>query len=150
MSRKPSWIVLFAFLSLNAALAQDPIKAEPNHYKLAFENEFVQVVNIHYGAHEKSGWHTHPAGVVVNLTGAHLKFTDEQGTVREVNALHGEARWFPALRHRVENLGGTAYDGIYIAVKANPQTSATGKSGQFAMNAQTKLLVAQALARAIQ
>ena len=37
-----------------AALAQDPTKVEPTHYKLAFENEYVQVVNVHYGPHEKS------------------------------------------------------------------------------------------------
>lgn len=101
----------------SAAVSQDPTKVESTHYKLAFENERVQVVAIHYGPHEKSALHEHPAGVVVNLTNGHLRFTDGNGGVQEVRAIHGEARWFPALKHRVENLSDTPYDGIYIGVK---------------------------------
>src|SRR5216683_694493 len=55
MLSKPFWVVGFVCLALGATLAQDPTKVEPTHYKLAFENEWVQVVNIHYGPHEKSG-----------------------------------------------------------------------------------------------
>ena len=45
-----------------SASAQDPIKVEPRHYKLDFENEKVQVVSVHYGPHEKSSLHEHPGG----------------------------------------------------------------------------------------
>ena len=58
---------LLLFLS-SPVFAQDPTKAEPTHYKLAFENDYVQVVNVHYGPHEKSGLHAHPGGTVVVLT----------------------------------------------------------------------------------
>jgi hypothetical protein len=58
--------------------AQDPTKVEPKHYKLDFENDRVQVVSVHYGPHEKSALHEHPGGVVVILTEAHLRFTDEK------------------------------------------------------------------------
>src|SRR6266853_6195771 len=90
-----------------AAFAQDPTKVEPTHYKLAFENEYVQVVNVHYGPHEKSSMHAHPGGVVVVLTAGHLIFTNENGKTQEVFAKPGEARWFPPFKHRVENLGET-------------------------------------------
>jgi quercetin dioxygenase-like cupin family protein len=99
------------------ALAQDPTKVEPQHYKLAFENDSVQVVNVHYGPHEKSNLHDHPGGVVVVLTPGHLRFTDEKGKTREVFAKAGEARWFPPLKHTVENLGDTAYNAVYVGVK---------------------------------
>jgi len=99
-------------------LAQDPTKVEPTHYKLDFENSEVQVVHIHYGPHEKSGLHSHPAGVVVNVTDAHLKFIDESGKVQEVFSKAGEARWFPPFQHRVENLSDKTYEGVFIAVKA--------------------------------
>jgi len=36
----------FVFLTLSLFHAQEAIKAEPTHYKLAFENEYVQVVNV--------------------------------------------------------------------------------------------------------
>jgi quercetin dioxygenase-like cupin family protein len=116
-TRASSLAVLVCLLGAGASVAQDPTRVESAHYKLAFENEHVQVVSIHYGPHEKSLLHEHPAGVVVNLTNGHLKFTDQNGGVQEVHAIHGEARWFPAVKHRVENLSDTTYDGIYIGVK---------------------------------
>ena len=64
-----------------SALAQGPTKIQ-----LAFENEYVQVVNIHYGPPEKSAHHSHPGGVVVVPTGGHLKFTDEKGKRQEIYA----------------------------------------------------------------
>ena len=117
-------LVLVPLVAINVGLAQDPLKVESTHYKLAFENEHVQVIYIHYGPHEKSTLHHHPAGVVVNLTEGHLRFTDQNGTTQEVRAIHGEARWFPPVTHKVENLSNTAYDGVYIGVKGKTNTSA--------------------------
>jgi beta-alanine degradation protein BauB len=105
-------------------VAQDPTKVEPKHYKLHFENDRVQVVDIHYGAHEKSEMHDHPGGVVVNLTGGHLKFTDQTGKVTEVYAKAGESRWFPPVKHKVENLGDETYNAVYIAIKGKVATAA--------------------------
>ena len=104
-------------------MAQDPTKVEPSHYRKGFENEHVEVVYIHYGPHEKSGMHDHPGGVVVNLTGGHLRFTDQNGTTTEVNAKPGEARWFAPFKHRVENLGDTTYNAVYIEVKSGNRVS---------------------------
>jgi len=98
--------------------AQEPTKVEPRHYSLAFENEYVEVVNVHYGPHEKSALHDHPGGVVVVLTGGHLRFTDQNGKVTEVYSKAGESRWFPPFKHRVENLGDTPYNAVYIGMKA--------------------------------
>jgi hypothetical protein len=117
--RKLISTIVFAVLALSLALAQDATKIEPRHYKLAFENDKVQVVYIQYGPHEKSRMHSHPQGVVVNISEAHLRFTDENGKTQDVYSKPGEARWFPPFRHTVENLGETAYSGVYIAVKGS-------------------------------
>jgi quercetin dioxygenase-like cupin family protein len=109
-----------------SALAQDPVKVEPSHYSLNFENERVQVVSVNYGPHEKSALHDHPGGVVVVLTEAHLRFTDENGKVREVYAKPGEVRWYPPFKHRVENLGDTTYRAVYIGVKGRLATASNG------------------------
>lgn len=154
MSCRPFRILLFAASAFNLALAQDAFKVEPTHYKLDFENETVQVVNIHYGPHEKSSLHAHPGGVVVVLTAGHLKFTDEHGKVREVHSLPGEARWFPPFKHTVENLGSTPYNAIYIGIKTDKKnsTNSSGKSkdAQLVKDAKTLALVAQALSLAKQ
>ena len=132
------------------ALAQDPTKVEPAHYKLAFENEYVQVVNVHYGPHEKSGLHAHPGGVVVVLTEGHLRFTDENGKTQEVFAKPGESRWFPPFKHKVENLGGTSYNAVYIGIKSKHLASeASLKAGPSEMDEPTKKLVAEALLAAM-
>src|SRR5258708_27713270 len=111
-------------LAVSVAAAQDPTKVEPKHYNLHFETDRVQVTAIHYGPHEKSDLHDHPGGVVVNLTAGHLKFTDQNGKVTEVYAKAGESRWFPPVRHKVENLGDETYNAGYIAIKSKTATAA--------------------------
>jgi quercetin dioxygenase-like cupin family protein len=117
-------LLLLVSLTVSLSLAQDPTKVEPRHYRLGFENERVQVVYVYYGPHEKSGMHDHPGGVAVNVTGGHLKFTDENGNTQEVTSKAGEARWFPAHKHKVENLGATPYNAVYIGIKSIAKTAA--------------------------
>jgi quercetin dioxygenase-like cupin family protein len=138
------WAVVFVCLALHAVLAQDPTKVEPKHYKLAFENDSVQVVNVHYAPHEKSGMHDHPGGVVVVLTAGHLRFTDPDGKTKEVYAKPGESRWYPAFKHKVENLGDTAYDAVYIGMKSKSVLvgKAAPEGGKTAAHAQTAQILA--------
>ncbi|HEX6805294.1 MAG TPA: cupin domain-containing protein [Terriglobales bacterium] len=98
-------------------IAQDPKVVEPTHYKLAFENDEVQVVDVHYGPHEKSKLHSHPGGVVVYINGGHIRFTDEHGNVKEVYAKPGESRFFPPFHHKVENLSDKPFDAVYVGLK---------------------------------
>jgi quercetin dioxygenase-like cupin family protein len=114
------WSVAFVCSASALALSQDPVKIEPKHYKLSFENERVRVIAVSYGPHEKSALHDHLGGVGVSITEAHLRFTDDNGKVREVFSKAGEARWYPPFKHRVENLGDTTYEGVYIEVKGKP------------------------------
>jgi quercetin dioxygenase-like cupin family protein len=146
MFSKLFWAVVFLGLGLQNALAQDPTKVESKHYRLAFENEWVQVVDVHYGPHEKSGLHDHPGGVVVVLTAGHLRFTDENGKTKEVFAKQGESRWYPAFKHKVENLGDTAYDAVYIGVKTKAVAGKSDSEGdQSALDAQTEKILADYL-----
>ncbi len=111
--------------TVSVAGAQDPTRVEPRHYKLQFENDRVQVVNVHYGPHEKSEMHDHPGGVVVVVTGGHLRFTDQNGKVTDVYSKAGESRWFPPFKHKVENLGDEPYNAVYIGIKNKQMNSRT-------------------------
>lgn len=146
MLSKLFWAGAFVCLSMAVTFAQDPTKVEPKHYRLDFENEKVQVVSVHYGPHEKSAMHEHPGGVVVILTAAHLRFTDENGKTREVFSKPGEARWYPPFRHRVENLGDTAYDAVYVGIKGMSSASNSTENPIDAMDEQTKSKIAQFIA----
>jgi hypothetical protein len=109
---------------------------------LAFRNEYVRVVNAHYGRHENLALHNHPGGVVVVLTAGHLKFTDEKGETQEVYARPGECRWFPACRHRVENLGDTDHNPRYIGIKSEARdTRNTPDAAQPPIDAENRKLM---------
>lgn len=135
------FLTIVAVCLAGNAAAQDPTKVEPKHYKLAFENEYVQVVDVHYGPHEKSALHDHPGGVVVVLTAGHLRFTDDKGKVTEVFSKPGESRWFPPFKHKVENLGDTTYNAVYIGVKEKMSASNGAMT-----DAEAQKIVAQYLA----
>ena len=143
MRSKLFWAGVMVCLATAFSLAQDPTKVEPKHYKLNFENEHVQVVSVYYGPHEKSAMHEHPGGVVVFLTAAHLRFTDDNGKVREVYSKPGESRWYPPFKHRVENLGDTAYEAVYVGIKQKANAVVTPTA---AMDEEMKKTVAGYLA----
>jgi quercetin dioxygenase-like cupin family protein len=124
------------------ALGQDPVRVEPKHYTRSFENEHVDVISVTYGPHEKSVLHDHPGGVVVSITEAHLRFTDENGKVREVFSKPGEARWYPPFKHRVENLGDTTYRAVYIGIKSKTAASNGSTDPTTGMDEETKKIVA--------
>jgi len=146
MQSKLFWAGAFVCLVSAFTLGQDPTKVEPKHYTRNFENDRVDVVSVHYGPHEKSGLHDHPGGVVVSLTEAHLRFTDENGKVREVHSKAGEVRWYPPFKHRVENLGDTTYDAVYIGVKGKLATAAAGSTDPtIATDEEAKKIVAEYL-----
>jgi quercetin dioxygenase-like cupin family protein len=142
MWSKPFWAAAFVCLATVSALAQDPTKVEPKHYKLDFENDRVQVVSVHYGPHERSAMHEHPGGVVVSLTEAHLRFTDESGKTREVFSKAGEVRWYPPFKHKVENLGDTTYDAVYVGVKGNVAAANQSGDATAVIDEQTKRAIA--------
>jgi hypothetical protein len=48
--------------------AKDPVKVDPQHYKVEAENKQVRVLRVIYGPGEKSVMHGHPACVGVFLT----------------------------------------------------------------------------------
>src|ERR1700735_4725058 len=54
--RMRRFVLLAALLCLtgSVAFAQDPVKVDPKHYKVEFENAQVRILRIHYGPHEKS------------------------------------------------------------------------------------------------
>jgi quercetin dioxygenase-like cupin family protein len=142
MRSKLFWAGAFVCLGTTFVLGQDPVKVEPKHYARSFENEHVDVVSVTYGPHEKSGLHDHPGGVVVSITEAHLRFTDESGKVREVFAKPGEARWYPPFKHRVENLGDTTYRAVYIGIKGKTIAANDSTGHPVAMDEETKKIVA--------
>ena len=72
-------VVALVVLGSSIALAQDPVKAAPTHYKPLFENADVRILQVDYAAGSKSGMHQHPDSLVVSLTPSKVRFTTPDG-----------------------------------------------------------------------
>jgi quercetin dioxygenase-like cupin family protein len=98
-------------------MAQDPVKVDPKHYKVEFENDKVRVLRVSYAPGEKSVMHGHPNLVAVFLGDARAKFTYPDGKTEEPEMKAGEIMWFPAVEHLPENVGNKPISGILVELK---------------------------------
>ncbi|MEO6005189.1 MAG: cytoplasmic protein [Opitutus sp.] len=105
-----------------AARADDPVKVDPKHYKVEFENESVRVLRIHYGPGEKSVMHDHPEAVAIYLTDAETKMTLADGKSTASAAKAGTVMQTPAGAHLPENTGKTGLDLILVELKGKTAT----------------------------
>ncbi len=98
-------------------VGQDPVKADPRHYKVEFENDRVRVLRVSYGPNEKSVMHGHPAMITVSLTNRDLRFTSPDGRTKHILGGPGEVLWYDAHEHLPENLSSKPYEGIHVELK---------------------------------
>ena len=122
LTRAAGLTMLGAALLLAGAVAsaQDAADVDPQHYKVAFENDQVRVLRITYGPHEKSVMHSHPAGVVVFLNDLHGRFTMPGGETQDLHVKAGTVQWTEAAVHQPENLGDTPFEVVQIEFKTPP------------------------------
>lgn len=100
------------------ARAQDPVKVDPKHYSVEFENDQVRVLHVTYGAHEKSVMHEHPGALAVFLTDGQSKFTFPDGKTQDAPIKAGTTMWTPAGKHLPENTGDKPFELIVVEMKA--------------------------------
>ena len=122
--RRIIFTTLFVLAFAVPALAQDAVKADPKHYKVEFENARVRVLRVRYGPKEKSVWHRHPAGVVIAVTDAHVKFNLPGGKSQETNLKAGQTQATPAGRHLPENLGDSDFEVVLVELKTRRRPAA--------------------------
>lgn len=96
---------------------QDPVKIDPEHYRVEFENERVRVLRIKFGPHEKSVMHGQTSAIEINLTIAHLLVTYPDGRTENVHAKAGQVRLSPASERQPENLSDFPYEAVAIELK---------------------------------
>jgi len=99
--------------------AQDAVKVDPKHYTVVSENDQVRILKVHYGAHEKSVMHSHPATVAVFLTDAKGQFTFADGKTRDFAVKAGDAQYDAATTHLPENTGDAGMDAIVVELKGH-------------------------------
>lgn len=85
--------------------ALDPAKVDPQHYTVAFENDQVRVLRIHYDAHDKGQMHEHILNRVV------VYLNDQPGAKAD------DVRIAGAGKHVEENVSGQPADRIAVELK---------------------------------
>src|SRR5262249_38504561 len=87
-----------------AVTGLDPLKVDPKHYKLEFENEQVRVLRVRFGPHESAPMHEHMLNRVVTcLTDQNVRVTSADGKVQTLTHKAGEATWGEPAKHQEEN-----------------------------------------------
>src|SRR5437879_1962460 len=97
--------------------AQDAAKVDPKHYTVVSENDQVRILKVHYGPHEKSVMHSHPASVAVFMSDSKGKFTYPDGKTEEMTTKAGEAGYTEAVTHLPEDTGDKPLDLILVELK---------------------------------
>ncbi|MFN0086567.1 MAG: hypothetical protein ACKVX9_14355 [Blastocatellia bacterium] len=126
--RRNIQILFLLFLLAAAAAAQDPLKTAPGNYRLEFENAWVKVVRVHYGAKEKLPAHDHTdwgaAYVYLNDAGPvifrHIGLS--YGAITRPAVKAGSFRLYKSVKevHEVENPSDTPSDFLRVEFKTEP------------------------------
>jgi quercetin dioxygenase-like cupin family protein len=101
-----------------AALAQDPVKVDPQHYKVVFENASVRVLKIDYAAGEKSPMHQHPDSIVVPLVNSKVRFTMPDGKTQDSDLPNESAMYTPAGVHSPANVSTGKIEALLVEFKS--------------------------------
>jgi quercetin dioxygenase-like cupin family protein len=104
-------------LGAGSVLAENAVTADPDHYKVEFENDSVRVVRVKYGPGEKSVMHDHDDYVVVYLTDVEGKFTMPDGSTEKATGKAGGADFRKAHTHLPENTGTRPFEVILFEIK---------------------------------
>jgi beta-alanine degradation protein BauB len=101
-----------------AALAQDPVKVDPQHYKVVFENASVRVLKIDYAAGGKSPMHQHPDSIVVPLVNSKVRFTMPDGKTQDSDLPNESAMYTPTGVHSPANVGTGKIEALLVEFKS--------------------------------
>ncbi|HML18819.1 MAG TPA: hypothetical protein VK419_17430 [Bryobacteraceae bacterium] len=99
--------------------AMDPVHTDAKHNIVLFENDQVRVFRNwrEPGASETMHSHIGAGRVAVFLTGVHASIKSADGSIDELNAPAGEARWSGPATHMATNIGPRRFDMIIVEVK---------------------------------
>jgi len=97
----------------------DPLKVDPQDYKLEFENAQVRVLRVKFPPHHAIPFHEHTLNrVVVYITDQNSKMTTADGKAETAQHKAGEASWGAPTRHKEENLSDKPFEAVVVELKS--------------------------------
>jgi beta-alanine degradation protein BauB len=95
----------------------DPIVVAPDTHKLAFENDFVRILDVHVPPGKVEPRHRHPHGMSVYFTDWDVKTTVDGKEPQTYQRKAGTFAWSEAIVHEVQNVGKTEGHILRIELK---------------------------------
>ncbi len=100
------------------AVALDPLKVDPKHYHLEFENDQVRVLRVTIGGHESAPMHEHALNrVSIYLTDQDFKATTKEGKSDTAHHKAGDAAWGTPLTHTETNESAKPFEVVVVELK---------------------------------
>ena len=100
-----------------AADPLDPLRVAPDTHKLALDNGFVRVLDVHVPPGKTEPRHRHPHGMSVYFTDWDVKVTADGAQPETRHRQAGTFVWNEAVVHTVENVGKTEGHILRIELK---------------------------------
>jgi quercetin dioxygenase-like cupin family protein len=96
----------------------DPLKVDPSHYTLEFENPQVRVLRVKIPPHGVAPMHAHPTDrVTVFLTDPNLQTKHSTGKVTTVEHKAGDVAWGTPIEHTEQNLSDQPFEAVSVELK---------------------------------
>jgi len=96
----------------------DPVKIDPKHYRVEFENLQVRVLRAQIEPHGVAPMHEHGLNrVTVFMTDQEFRVTDSHGKTDIVKHKAGEAIWSTPITHTEENLSDQPFEVVAVELK---------------------------------
>lgn len=100
----------------DSALA--PLKVDPKHYKLEFENDQVRVTRVKIGPGESTPVHEHTMNrLVAYISDQNFRITSADGKVDNARHNASDVSWSGAAKHKEENLAATPFEVVVVELK---------------------------------
>jgi quercetin dioxygenase-like cupin family protein len=95
----------------------DPVRVAGDTHKVALDNAFVRVLDVHLPPGKVEPRHRHPHGLSVYFTDWDAKVTVDGGAPEMRQRKAGTFAWSEAIVHTVENVGKTEGHILRIELK---------------------------------
>jgi beta-alanine degradation protein BauB len=122
LSDKPLELILIelkpgAPKPISPPITLDPVKLDPTHHLVVFENDRVRALRTILEPHLKSPMHEHPPYVVVYITGLHVTQKLGDGRLVDNPRNPGDVAWRDAQKHETENIGDRTAVEVQVELK---------------------------------
>ena len=100
-----------------AASPQDPVKVDPSHYRVLFENAHIRVLEYRDKPGDKAPLHSHPAYMTYVTGAGKTKVTLPDGKASTDENAGSEFDCHPPTQHATENVGSTDTQELLVEFK---------------------------------